>query len=276
MAAPGRNSTPCNGLRKSDTRLFFRSSGSTFWTAKSPSSWNWRRTAFTTCCRNAGKQGFLASSAISSCYLSDAADGLDFLSETHNLTHLDVKPRNLFLVGDHVKVADFGLAKHLERSSSSGIMAGISPQYAAPETFTSRITKFSDQYSLAIVYHELLTGRRPFSGKTIRELALQHMNVEPDLSGLPERDRRIVARALAKDPYKRFPNCRAFVEAFGPRGGSMPTSGCQFRQHRPLSSPPNSLPGTTTRRPKCCSWIFESAPKTLAVAAAELSASPPR
>ena len=63
-------------------------------------------------------------------YMADTADGLDFLGETHNLMHLDVKPRNLFLVGDHVKVADFGLAKHLERSSSSGIMAGISPQYA--------------------------------------------------------------------------------------------------------------------------------------------------
>src|SRR3954467_2692465 len=150
-------------------------------------------------------------------YMADAADGLDYLSESHNLMHLDVKPRNLFLVGDHVKVADFGLAKHLERASSSGILAGISPQYSAPETFTSRITKFSDQYSLAIVYMELLTGRRPFQGKTIRELALQHMNVDPDLSALPDRDRRVVARALAKDPFKRFPSCKEFVEAL-PRG----------------------------------------------------------
>ncbi|MBO0699876.1 MAG: protein kinase, partial [Zavarzinella sp.] len=147
-------------------------------------------------------------------YMADAADGLDYLSESHNLMHLDVKPRNLFLVGDHVKVADFGLAKHLERASSSGIMAGISPQYAAPETFTSRITKFSDQYSLAVVYAELLTGHRPFNGKTIRELALQHMNADPDLSGMPDRDRKVVAKALAKDPFKRFPNCQAFVAAF--------------------------------------------------------------
>jgi eukaryotic-like serine/threonine-protein kinase len=152
-------------------------------------------------------------------YMIDAADGLDYLSESHGLMHLDVKPRNLFLVGDHVKVADFGLAKHLERQSSSGIMAGISPQYAAPETFASRLTKFSDQYSLAIVYAELLVGRRPFTGKTIRELALQHMNVEPDLSGLPDRDRRVVARALAKDPHHRFPSCKDFIESL-PRGSA--------------------------------------------------------
>src|SRR5262245_23571495 len=204
-------------------------------------------------------------------YMADTADGLDFLSETPNLTHLDVKPRNLFLVGDHVKVADFGLAKHLERSSSSGIMAGISPQYAAPETFTSRITKFSDQYSLAIVYHELLTGRRPFSGKTIRELALQHMNVEPDLSGLPERDRRVLARALAKDPYKRFPNCKALMEAFGPRTGSSPDLGTVVPATPPTPSPPELVAWDYDSAPKTLQLDFEAAPKTVAVTPAELS-----
>jgi eukaryotic-like serine/threonine-protein kinase len=156
-------------------------------------------------------------------YLSDVADGLDYLIERHNLLHLDVKPRNLFLVGNHVKVADFGLVKNLERQSSSGLMGGMSPMYAAPETFTSQISKQSDQYSLAIVYMELLTGQRPFNARTIRQLALQHMSEEPDLRPLPERDRPIVARALAKDPAKRFPNCVSFVRALsglGPRPDS--------------------------------------------------------
>ena len=146
-------------------------------------------------------------------YLGDAADGLDYLIERHNLLHLDVKPRNLFLMGNHVKVADFGLVKNLERQSSSGLMGGISPMYAAPETFTSQISKHSDQYSLAIVYMELLTGQRPFNARTIRQLALQHMSEEPDLKPLPERDRPTVARALAKDPAKRFPNCVSFIRA---------------------------------------------------------------
>ncbi|MCS7021636.1 MAG: protein kinase [Gemmataceae bacterium] len=144
-------------------------------------------------------------------YLDDAAVGLDYLIEKHGLQHLDVKPRNLFLVADRVKVADFGLVKTLERSSVSGLMGGVTPLYAAPETFANKISRHSDQYSLAIVYIELLTGRRPFDGKNIRQLALQHMTAAPDLSMLPEAEREIVARALAKDPEQRFPSCTAFI-----------------------------------------------------------------
>ncbi len=148
--------------------------------------------------------------------LSDAADGLDFMIEKHNLQHLDVKPRNLFLMSERVKVADFGLVKSLERSSSSGLLGGQTPIYAAPETFKNRVSKHSDQYSLAIVYVELLTGKRPFHGKNIRQIALQHLADQPDLSMLPEADRAIVARALAKKPDDRFPSCKAFVNALSP------------------------------------------------------------
>ena len=146
-------------------------------------------------------------------FLDDAAVGLDHLIEKHGLQHLDVKPRNLFTVADRVKVADFGLVKTLERSSSSGLMGGVTPIYAAPETFSNKISKHSDQYSLAIVYVELLTGKRPFSGKNIRQLALQHMNEPPDLSMLPEIDRPVLSRALAKDPDERFPSCTAFIRS---------------------------------------------------------------
>ncbi len=154
-------------------------------------------------------------------FLDDAAVGLDHLIEKHNLQHLDVKPRNLFVVADRVKVADFGLVKQLERSSSSGLMGGVTPIYAAPETFQNKISKHSDQYSLAVVYIELLTGKRPFSGKNIRQLALQHMTEPPDLSMVPEADRPVLQRALAKNPEERWPSCTAFIRALGgPRDGT--------------------------------------------------------
>jgi serine/threonine protein kinase len=146
-------------------------------------------------------------------YVRDAAEALDHMNEKHNLQHLDIKPRNLFLISDRVKVADFGLVKHLERSGTSGVLGGVTPLYAPPETFSGTICGRSDQYSLAIVYQELLTGQRPFNGKNARMLAQQHMNEEPDLRALPEGERPIVGRALSKDPAKRFPNCLAFVRA---------------------------------------------------------------
>jgi hypothetical protein len=145
------------------------------------------------------------------CYLRDAAEALDHMIEKHNLQHLDIKPRNLFVISDRVKVADFGLVKHLERPS--GIMSSVTPLYAPPETFRGEVSKHSDQYSLAIVYQELLTGQRPFSGKNPRQLALQHSQEKPELRFLPEAEREVVGRALAKNPNDRFPNCLAFVRA---------------------------------------------------------------
>jgi hypothetical protein len=146
-------------------------------------------------------------------YLRDAADGLDHLNEKHSLQHLDVKPRNLFLIGERVKVADFGLVKNLERQSTSGLLAGVTPIYAAPETFSGKFTRQSDQYSLAVVYAELLTGKRPFNGKNIRTLALQHVSEQPDLTGIPAHDQTVLLRAMAKDPNKRWTNCMEFVDA---------------------------------------------------------------
>src|SRR2546423_1974325 len=144
-------------------------------------------------------------------FIRDAAEALDHMNEKHNLQHLDIKPRNLFLISDRVKVADFGLVKHLERQSASGLLGGVTPLYAPPETFTGKISQTSDQYSLAVVYQELLTGQRPFVGKNVRQLAQQHLQVEPDLRALPEAERPIVARALAKDPTQRFANCMGFL-----------------------------------------------------------------
>jgi serine/threonine protein kinase len=146
-------------------------------------------------------------------YIRDAAEGLDHMNEKHNLQHLDIKPRNLFLVSDRVKVGDFGLVKHLERTGLSGVLSGVTPLYAPPETFTGAISGRSDQYSLAICYQELLTGQRPFNGKNARQLAQQHINEAPELRALPEAERPVVARALSKDPAKRFPNCLAFLRA---------------------------------------------------------------
>src|SRR6185295_14987995 len=87
------------------------------------------------------------------------------------------------------------------------------PLYAAPEVFRGTPSRHSDQYSIAIVYQEMLTGTLPFAGSNSAELTLQHLNDEPDLSPLGVGDRYALSRALAKDPQHRYPTCRDFVES---------------------------------------------------------------
>ncbi|KAA1257840.1 Tubulin-like protein [Rubripirellula obstinata] len=145
-------------------------------------------------------------------YLNDSADALDYLHDSYKLQHLDIKPGNLLMVGGHVKVADFGLLKDL-RDVECSVVGGLTPVYAPPELFDGRPSIHSDQYSLAVMYQELLTGTRPFSGRTIAQLASQHVHSPPNLEPLPPSDRPVLAKAFEKTPERRFPSCREFVEA---------------------------------------------------------------
>jgi serine/threonine protein kinase len=145
-------------------------------------------------------------------YLRDAADALDYMSDRFSLQHLDVKPENLLLVGGRVKVADFGLVKELHDVTAS-MMGGLTPIYASPEVFDGQPSQRSDQYSLAIVFQEMLTGVLPFPGKTAAQLATQHVYSRPRLTPLSAGDQAIIARALSKDPSHRFPSCRALIDA---------------------------------------------------------------
>ncbi len=145
-------------------------------------------------------------------YLEDAADALDFLGEKHSLQHLDVKPENLLLVAGHVKVADFGLVKDVGNPQAS-LVGGLTPLYSAPEVFQGAPSARSDQYSLAVLYQEMLTGVLPFPGATAAELTMQHLHDEPDMAPLPIADRYVLARALAKDPTQRFARCTEMIKA---------------------------------------------------------------
>jgi serine/threonine protein kinase len=150
-------------------------------------------------------------------YMREAAEALDVLNQEYGLQHLDIKSRNLFLIGRHVKVADFGLVTSLsepqDKSSWLRRSETVTPLYAAPETFLGKFTLFSDQYSLAITYQELLTSTLPFVGRNFRQLALRHVQEPPDLQAVPEAERPILARALAKEPRERYPSCSEFVRA---------------------------------------------------------------
>jgi serine/threonine protein kinase len=145
-------------------------------------------------------------------YMEEAAEAIDMMNIDFGLQHLDIKPQNLFLLRSHVKVGDFGMVKDLEGLTAT-MTGAFTPAYGAPETFDNKLCKSSDQYSLAIVYQELLTGARPFNGTNSRQLMMQHCAMPPDLARVPEADRPALTRALAKDHQKRFPSCSEFVRA---------------------------------------------------------------
>ena len=152
-------------------------------------------------------------------YMMDAAKGVDHLNASHgsqdntealSIQHRDIKPQNLLLIGGGVKVADFGLARLLEHSFT-GHTGAMTPAYAAPEFFDRHTANQSDQYSLAVTYCQLRGGRLPFVG-SFAEIMAGHLTREPDLSMLPETERSVVSRSLAKTPKARWPNCRTFIE----------------------------------------------------------------
>ena len=146
-------------------------------------------------------------------YLRDAAEALDYMQQHHDLQHLDIKPENLLLSGRHVKVADFGLVKEVVGRTLQSMIGGMTPTYAAPEIFDNRPSPWTDQYSLAIVYQEMLTGILPFPGRTAAQLVAQHTQGTPRVAALPEKDRAVVLKALSKKPADRFASCSEFVNA---------------------------------------------------------------
>jgi predicted ATPase/DNA-binding CsgD family transcriptional regulator len=154
-------------------------------------------------------------------YVTQVATALQFAHDQH-LIHRDVKPENMLLDGrSQVLLADFGLARLSPTRSANTqamdpAMAGTAP-YLAPEQVQGQPCVASDQYALAIVVYEWLSGQRPFKGTPI-EIALQHVQASPpplheqwpDLS--PEVE-QVVLRALSKAPEQRFPSVQDFAIA---------------------------------------------------------------
>jgi|GEM_PF-3532215 len=134
---------------------------------------------------------------------------IDVLIMVHarSVVHRDVKPENIMIVGDKVRLIDWGIAKapSLTRLTEDDTTAGT-PSFMAPEQLLGlpddgRI----DIYALGVVAFELLTGRLPFSGSTAVEVAMQHLHTPPPHlpAELPEELDDLVRGMLAKDPAQR-------------------------------------------------------------------------
>src|SRR5580692_5686988 len=178
--------------------------------------------------------------------------------------HRDVKPANILVDQrqgrpDHVYLADFGLSKGAAAGMS---LTGVgnylgTPSYSAPEQVQGHdVDGRADQYALACVAFELLTGRAPYQRDLPMAVMLAHVSEPPPSlaarrPGMPLAADRVMARALAKRPEQRYASCREFTdtlrEAFGLSrygsgdGASYP--GAAARQQPSQATGPGPAPG---------------------------------
>jgi len=141
----------------------------------------------------------------------------------HGVVHRDIKPANVMVEETGwVLVCDFGVARAFGNVALTQTGSSVgTPHYMAPEQFESRtVDGRSDQYSLAIMTYEALTGKVPFTGDSLGELVRKHLLETPPLvtaarPEVPAPSADALQRAMSKQADGRFPDIGSFVQALG-------------------------------------------------------------
>ena len=211
--------------------------------------------------------------------VAEVASALAY-AHAHGIVHRDVKPENIMMSGGHAVVADFGIARAVDASratdaslTGTGIAIGT-PAYMSPEQATAdTVDARSDQYSLACVFYEMVSGSQPFTGPTMQALLTKVLTgPRPRLStvrnGTPPEIDSAVQRALQQDPGQRFPSITSFAEALTLESSGAAAASRESRRWKRLAV---ILPAAVAAA--AAVWvIFFASPRTAVVAGAETMA----
>jgi serine/threonine protein kinase len=160
-----------------------------------------------------------------------AAEVLDY-AHAHGVIHRDIKPTNVLVQHDGmVKICDFGIAKVMQSTEFTLTQTGMAvgtPEFMSPEQVLGQpLDGRSDQWSLAVLAYELVTGVRPFRAESYTQVMARIMTLDPEPAcqnnpALPKVVDTVFAKALAKKAPDRFANCCEFVKALGKACASAP------------------------------------------------------
>ncbi|GHO63455.1 hypothetical protein KSC_023470 [Ktedonobacter sp. SOSP1-52] len=154
--------------------------------------------------------------------IQQAGQSLQYAHD-HQVMHLDVKPANFLIQSKsatddypHLLLCDFGIARLASATSNASQHVRGTPLYMAPEQWANQPGFASDQYALAIMAYELLTGSPPFQGAPLNVM-FAHLQEQPPSARernplLPSAVDLVLQRALAKKPEERFPSITEFAQ----------------------------------------------------------------
>jgi len=151
--------------------------------------------------------------------LDQTAAALDF-AHGKGIVHRDIKPANIMLTSSGVvKITDFGVAKFTShQATNTGVLLGT-PSYMSPEQIADhQIDGRSDQFALAVIAYQLLSGERPFTSGSLPSLMFKIVNEEPPNitrinPTLGAAVDIVLKKSLSKDAKERYPSCAQFIRA---------------------------------------------------------------
>ena len=148
-------------------------------------------------------------------YMRQIAEGIGAAHKV-GIIHRDMKPGNiLFRADDSIAITDFGIAKMLGDSSELTQVGQIvgTMFYISPEQIRGKgVNKYSDLYSLGVMFYKMLTGKFPFYGESVEQILQSHlMDPAPKLPEELASFQPIIDGLLAKDPDERFQNAEEFI-----------------------------------------------------------------